>query len=380
MKKAGSSPGRFLIGALVLIFAVAFARPALLEGRDTGLYVLAAVVSGVILVFGSKPLSRILFQDHILLVISLAFCGMSILAAAQVDIGAARAQAFRCAGALVLMIAGSLFIRVIRPSGMLALVPGVPALVLLVIPFMTDTGSHMNSVSLVLLMLSFVIMLSSRKQLPAMLFALAGTALFLAREDLISAAVWSITFLLLFWSYSGHPVILIAGSGIVVLSGYFANLLNPGMFLPAGTASLFTEMNPGWVGLEMSDPFLAESVSSEASMFQWIVFRFGWIFAACVLLLYPVIMMRASALARASGNRLHGLAAMGAVLLTGLTAIAALLSDFGIWPIPGLSLPGITDSMPSLCTFSFLMGLCGGVSVRNRTDLEEDAHIAMLAE
>ncbi len=130
----------------------------------------------------------------------------------------------------------------------------------------------------------------------------------------------------------------------------------------------------------MNDPFLAAAASMEMSLFQRMAVRYGWIVAAGSLALYPVIILRGSALACASGSRLQGMAVMGSVLLTGLTALAALLSDFGIWTVSGISLPGLTQDSPSLCIFLFLMGICGGVSARNRADLEEDAHIAMLAD
>ena len=380
MRKSRSTPARFMIGALIVFFAAAFTRPAVLEEQDTRLYILAAAVSGSLLLGGSRFVSRLLSQDRVLLVVSLALCGLGVLSPVPADIEAAQAQAFRCAGALALMIAGSLFIRIVRPSGTLALLPAVPALFLLALPLVADPGFHLGFVSVVLLMLAFVILLLSRKQLLAMALALSGTVLLLAQRDPVCAALWSITFLLLFWAYSGHPFILLAGAGCVALAGYIMNLLDPGLFVKAENSSLFTSLSPGWVGLEMSDPFLAEVFSPDTSLFPWIAIRYGWIFAACVLLLYPVIILRGSALARASGNRLHGMIAMGAVLLTGLTAIAALLSDFGIWPVPGLSLPGLSCDMSSLCVFLFLMGLCGGVSLRNQSDLEEDAHIAMLAD
>ena len=380
MKKARSTPGRFMVGALIVFFAAAFIRPVILGEQDTRLYVLAAVVSGVLLLGGTKMISILLSQDRILLVISLSFCGLGILVTALSDIDSAQSQSFRCAGALAVMIAGSLFIRAVRPSGLLALFPAVPALVLLLLPLVTGAGFQVGFVSVVLLMPAFVILLSSRRQLPAMFLALTGTVLLLVQHDPANAVIWSLTFLLLFWAFSGHPVILMAGTCCVALAGYIANMLVPGLFSPTGTPSVLAEVNPGWVGLDMGDPFFPESISPDSSLFPWIALRYGWIFTACVLLFYPVMILRGSALARASGKRLHGLLAMGAILLTGLSAIAALLSDFGIWAVSGLSLPGLTADMPSLCAFLFLMGLCGGVSVRNRADLEEDAHIAMLAE
>ena len=376
-RKSGSSPGRFMIGALMLFFAAAFARPAALQEQDTGLYILGGAVAGAFLLGGSKLLTRVLCQDRILFVVSLSLCALDVLIQAQADFSAGLSRAFICTGSLLLMVAGSFFVRAVRPTLTFGLIAAVPTLVFLAFPLLTDTASlSLCLVSLALLMIAFVTLLTARYQLFAILFALAGTALLFAQHLPVPALIWSTAFLLLFWAYSGHLMLLLAGAGgvtalVFLFSGFPAS---------PDTPSLFASVNPGWVGLELTDPILETGISSEASVFTWVAFRYGWIVAACVLLLYPVIMLRGSALARSSRSRLHGMLSMGAVLLTGLTAVAALLSDFGILASSGLSLPGLAADTPSLCVFLFLMGMLGGVSVRNQADLEEDAHIAMLAE
>ena len=376
-RKLSSSPGRFMTGALILFFAAAFARPAALQEQDSGLYILGASVAGAFLLGGSKLLTRMLFQDRLLFVVSLTLCALDILIQAQADFSSGLSRAFICAGSLLLMVAGSLFSRVVRPTLTFGMIIALPALVLLIFPLMTDAGSlSLSQISLVLLMIAFVTLLTARYQLLAILFALSGSALLLLQQYQVPALIWSAAFLLLFWAYSGSLILLWAGAGSVAALVF----LFSGLPVPSDTPSLFTVINPGWVGLELSDPFLETAASSEASVFTWIALRYGWIFAACVLLLWPVIILRGSALARSSRSRLHGMLSMGAVLLIGLTAIAALLSDFGIWSASGLSFPGLTTDTPSLCVFLFLMGLLGGASVRNQADLEEDSHIAMLAE
>lgn len=375
-RKKGASPARFLIGGLLLFFAAAFARPALLQEQDTRFYVLAAVAAGIILLGSTAFFSRMLSQDRILLVLSFTFCLLTVLTEVQTDFDAGLSCALSFAVALLLMVAGSLFCRVIRPSLWFSLAASVPAVVLLVFPLLTNAGSlPLCFVAMALLMISFVTLLAARNELFAVILALAGTALFLLQGNPAPAVIWSITFLLLFWAYSGHPILLLcSAAGVAVLIILFS-----GLFSFSGTDGPFAAVNPGWVGLDMSDPFLA-SLRPDMSVFFRITVRYGWIFATCVLLFYPVIILRGSALARASLSRLHGLLSMGAVLLTGLTAVAALLSEFGIWPVPGLSFPGLTGNISFLCVDFFLMGLLGGVSVRNKADLEEDAHLAMLAD
>ena len=379
-RKSRSSPARFLIGALIVFFLAAFILPVLLFEQDPRLYVLGGVAAGAVLIGGTRLMNRLASQDRILFVLSVALCALSILVTALSDPGAGVTQAFRCAGALIFMVLGSLLIRVVRPSVVFAMFPAVPAVTLLVLPLlMEDPGFRPAFAAVTLLMVSFVVLLTARKQLFAMLLGLAGTLLLLAQKDAESAAVWSLTFLLLFWAYSGHPAVLLAGAGFVALSGYGAGLLFPGLFSPADTESVFSAVNPGLFGLDWSDPLQAAAAAPDASLFTGIAVRYGWILAACVLMFYPVIIMRGSALARASRSRLHGMLAMGAVLLTGLTAVAALFSDFGFRFSPVLPLPGLTCDPVSLCSFLFLTGLAGGVSVRSQADLDEEEHIGMLA-
>ena len=375
-RKKGASPARFLIGGLLLFFAAAFARPALLQEQDTRFYVLAAVAAGIILLGSTTFFSRMLSQDRILLVVSLSFCLLTVLTEIQTDFDAGLSCALSFAVALLLMVAGSLFCRVIRPSLWFSLAVSVPTVVLLIFPLLTNAGSlPLCFVAMALLMISFVTLLSARYELFAMLLALSGTALFLIQGNPAPALVWSITFLLLFLAYSGHPILLLcSAAGVGVLIFLFS-----GLFSFSETNGPFAAVNPGWVGLDMSDPFLA-SLRLDMSVFFRITVRYGWIFAACVLLFYPVIILRGSALARASRSRFQGMLAMGSILLTGFTAVAAILSEFGIWPIPGLSLPGLTGNISFLCVEFFLMGLLGGVSVCNKANLEEDAHLAMLAD
>ena len=71
---------------------------------------------------------------------------------------------------------------------------------------------------------------------------------------------------------------------------------------------------------------------------------------------------------------------MGACLLLGLYAIAAVLSFFGFLPFTVSEMPMLTTSPASLGAHLFLAGLLCGISGRNDSDLAEDAHLAMLAK
>ena len=70
---------------------------------------------------------------------------------------------------------------------------------------------------------------------------------------------------------------------------------------------------------------------------------------------------------------------MGSVLLLGLSAVSALLGDFGLSPVEALPLPLLSADFASLASSLFLTGLLCGVSARNKADLEDDARLSMLA-
>ena len=80
-----------------------------------------------------------------------------------------------------------------------------------------------------------------------------------------------------------------------------------------------------------------------------------------------------------SRSRFHAVVAMGCSLLAAFRAIAALLSVFGILPLPECPFPLLTSSLPDLCAGMVLPGLLCGISGRAAAELEDDARLAMLA-
>ena len=86
MKKiAKASPARFLVGAMMVFFALAFARPVVLQEADSRLYLLAAAVPGVLLLSGSRWISKLLGQDRVLFVIGVTLCALGVLVLAQAE-------------------------------------------------------------------------------------------------------------------------------------------------------------------------------------------------------------------------------------------------------------------------------------------------------
>ena len=380
MKKRPVSARRVCFWAVILFFLAGFLLPAVREG-DERLWALAVAVPAVILLCGTL-FARLLSMDRLLTVLSVSLCALGILLlAGQPDLAVTRA--LRSAGALFFLFLGMTVIHIYRPSAAAAVVPAFIGLALPILPLAgVDGGFRVELPACVFLMIAFSALLSMRRQLYALLLGLAGSALLLAQPAPAAAVVWSIVFLLLFWAYGGHPAYLLAGVSAVLLLGLGASALNPGLF----SVSAEAPVSPLQAAAPLSffGPEMPEDVSSlvdpnAVSLLPAVVARYGLVFAACVVLIYPVLLIRGGSLAILARGRFHGLTAMGAVLLLGLGAISALLGDFGLSPVEALPLPLLSSDFSSLSSSLFLAGLLCGVSARNKADLEEDARLSMLA-
>lgn len=380
MKKRTASARRVCQWTVFLFFLLAFLLPAVKEG-DERLWTLAVAVPAVILLCG-VVFSRLLSMDRFLTVVSVSLAALGILLMTGQPEQAV-SQALRSAGALFFLFLGVTVIHIYHPSVTAVLVPAVIALAMLAVPLANASISVPLAFPAVsLLMIAFVALLSMRRQLAALLLGLAGTVLLLAQSATAAAAVWSVTFLLLFWSSGGHPAYLLAGTSAVVLAGLGASALLPDLFsMPADApAPVLSSASP----LSLLGPETAEAVPADlplggTSLLPVAALRYGLVFSACIALLYPLLLIRGGSLAITSRSRFHGLAAMGSVLLLGLSAVSALLGDFGLSPVEALPLPLLSADFASLASSLFLVGLLCGVSARNKTDLEDDARLSMLA-
>ena len=380
MKKHPVSARRICFWAVILFFLAGFLLPAVREG-DERLWMLAFAVPAVILLCGTLFV-RLLSMDRLPTVLSVSLCALGILLlAGQPDLAATRA--LRSAGALFFLFLGMTVIHIYRPSAAAAVVPAFIGLALPILPLAgVDGGFRVELPACVFLMIAFSALLSMRRQLYALLLGLAGSALLLAQPAPAAAVVWSIVFLLLFWAYGGHPAYLLAGVSAVLLLGLGASALNPGLFsvsAEAPVSPLQAAAPLSFFGPEMPEAVPSLVDPDAVSLLPAVVARYGLVFAACMVLLYPVLLIRGGSLAILARSRFHGLSAMGAVLLLGLGAISALLGDFGLSPVEALPLPLLSSDFSSLSSSLFLAGLLCGVSARNKADLEEDARLSMLA-
>lgn len=375
MKKRSSS--RFRAGAMLLVFfAAAFLLPASRDG-NAKLYLLSAVVPGVMLLLLLLP-SRFFPLDRPSLCSALSLCGFSLLTTAAYSPDETLSQGFRCIAALFFLAAGVVLIRAFRPSVPSAALPAFCGLGLLSCSILFhDLPFSFTEGGMALVLFSAAAFLSLRLRLPALLAVLGALLLLLLQRDYGSAAVWGISCVLLFWVASDSPL----WSGILFCSvgsllGIFIGI-SPFSADPAGLSPLSRIAAMPLIppeSLPESSPLLPAE-----DLFFMFGERYGLIILFCAVLLVILFLIRGASLAQHARKAFHAALALGVVLLIGLRMLLFLSSSAGLSPFPPGSFPFLTSSLPDLFSHFFLAGLLSGISARNENDLEEDARLAMLA-
>jgi len=374
MRKHASFHGRLLITVL-LLFALAFLLPAVSAG-DARLYVLAAAVCGVLLLFPMIP-GRMFSLDSPSLLLALILCAFSVLVYAPGDPDAAAAQGLRCLMGLLMMLPGAVLLRVFRPSPVSALPVAAGGLALLALPLVLPSlGFSLTEAALALLLFSVSAFLSVRSRLPALVLSLAGLAILLLRQDLPSAAIWGITFLLVFWAVDRS--VLWSSLALIAHAGLLAAFLVFSPFSPESPAdsSLSRLAAMGFIGSQTPPE---KPPVPDRSLFLSLGDQYGLVLLLCLFLLLLALLLRSSSLAQSARKTFHAALALGVFLLLGLRTALYFLSLSGLLPLAPGNLPFLTDSLPDLAGQMFLLGFLSGVSARNQADLGEDSHLAMLA-
>ena len=368
------SSGRFrFAGAAALLSLLFFLVPALREGNAT-LYLLAAAVPCV-LVLGCTLLARFFSLDRMLIAVSLYLCACGVAVLAPDAPEEALAQGMRCCAGLLALVIGGMLIRSLTPSLLTASCAGFLGLLVLSAPlFSPQLDLPLSEAGLALVLLSVAALLS-RGTLPALLPAAAALALLLIRRQTALAVLWGLALLLLVYAADGRLIIVLPVFAAVLCSVGGVPGFSPGTLPAPDPSSLQALASAGLAGTETLPPELA---AGSASLFPPLTGRYGLIFAGFTGLLYLPLALRGTFIASAARTRFHALLSMGVSLMLGLKTLLALLPLFGVLPLEETALPLLTDSLPSLCAWMFLLGLQCGISGRNEADLAEDAHLAML--
>ena len=377
MSKKQSSPRfRFAFAAL-LLSALLFLLPAVRDG-DRRLYLLAALVPAFMLLY-CTVLARLFSLDRMILTVTLSLSASSIAALALSAPDAAVSQALRCIPGLAALLIGAVLIRSLSASLLTAVAGAFLGLLLLAGKLVSPSLSlPLAEAAVVFLLVSFAAFISRRESALALFPGFTGLVLLLTCGEITEAVLWGLVFLLLVFAADGRWIVILSAFCIVILLFFgYSRLFPLDPDRSADIVSLPSLVSAGWTGVDtLPEGFASDSVS----LFPRICLHFGLLFGGLTALLFLPFSLRGGYIAASSRTRFHAVIAMGAMLLLGLRTIAAVLSAFSLLPLPGISVPLLTTSLPALCAECFLVGMLCGVSARNEADLAEDAHLAMLAK
>ncbi len=375
MNQKAISPRRFYLFLVAMFLALAFFQLAIREGNDQ-LALLAGVVPAVVVLGNLIPV-RVFSLDRLLTSAALTLTAFGILAVAALRPDEAHSLALQSLASVAFLLPGVLLSRWLRPACSIAVIFGFLGLSMLSVPLVMPYLSFAcDMVSMLLLMVACTICMIRQKQVAAMLLSLSGAALMLLGQHPVSAIVWSLVFLSLMWACSARPAVMFLVLSSTGLLFYGAWLINPELLWPDQTFVPVFSTRPSLFGPEQAD---AVPAISPFSLFPALTGRYGLILSGCVVLLYPLMMLRSVSLARASRSRFHGLLAAGLAMQLSFFAIGALLYDMGIWPLQSLPMPFMSEDLPSMSACFLITGMLGGIFSGNLQDLEDDIRLSSLA-
>ena len=377
MTKQKSSARFRFTGFMLFLALFLFLVPATQVG-DYRLYMLAAGVPCVMFLC-CTVLARAFSMDRLVLALSLLFCALGIASLALTDPAAAMAQAFGCGIGIIVLIIGAVFVRSLSGSLLTAIVSAFLGLLLLGGKLIAPTFTlPVTQPALALLLVAFAVLLSREGPVSAAAVGILSAVLLLLRGEPADCLIWGITVLLLLFAVDGRPLVFLpALAAFVLLFWRMYSRSVPDAVLPEAVSADFLK-TVGVLGIDTLPEGMAFPETS--SLLPRLFCHYGPVFTGLAFLTYLPLILRGTTVASCARTRIHAILAMGACLLLGLYAIAAVLSFFGFLPFTVSEMPMLTTSPASLGAHLFLAGLLCGISGRNDSDLAEDAHLAMLAK
>ena len=145
--------------------------------------------------------------------------------------------------------------------------------------------------------------------------------------------------------------------------------------------ALFAFVNGGLFGVGLG---LGNAVSIPEShndfIFPVILNEFGALFGAGVLAIFLFIVLKAVMLARRSSDGFLSLLALGCGGLLALQTFVIIGGNLKLIPLTGVTLPFISYGGTSLVSSLCVIGMVQGVAAANQMRIQQDRHMAMMAE
>lgn len=409
-KKRHLSPGRALVGTVMLFYFLAFMLLGL-QKMEWQCFVLAAVVP-VLILFGSVGITKLYPADTLLLSLVNFLCALGVLVLYRLKPEYGMSQAVNYGVGVAAMIGCTLLIRYMPHFRLLNMPMMLAGLALLAAPLVmgvekNDARSWIaiggfsfqpSEVVKVLMLICLSTLLARRKVIPAMGFAAVCVLILAVQNDFGTALVYFGTAMVLGYAATGSLLLVGAGIGGAVAAVLAGSLIMPERFSramsrvdawldpwadPQGKGyqliqGLVAMVNGGpfGVGLGVGNGTVIPQHQND-SIFMVIVNEFGMIFGLMILAVYVLIILRGMMIARNSRTRFHALLASGCAAMLAVQTFVIIGGNIKLIPMTGLPLPFISLGGTAMVSCMCIIGIMQGVSARNAADLREDRELAL---
>lgn len=409
-KKRRLTPGRALVGTVMLFYFLAFMLLGL-QKMEWQCFVLAAVVP-VLILFGSVGISKLYPADTLLLSLVNFLCALGVLVLYRLKPEYGMSQAVNYGVGVAAMIGCTLLIRYMPHFRLVNLPMMLAGLALLAAPLVmgvekNDAKSWIaiggfnfqpSEVVKVLMLICLSTLLARRKVIPAMGFAAVCVLILAVQNDFGTALVYFGTALVLGYAATGSLLLVGAGIGGAVAAVLAGSLIMPERFSraisrvdawldpwadPQGKGyqliqGLVAMVNGGpfGVGLGVGNGTVIPQHQND-SIFMVIVNEFGMIFGLMILAVYVLIILRGMMIAKSSRTRFHALLASGCAAMLAVQTFVIIGGNIKLIPLTGLPLPFISLGGTAMVSSMCMIGMMQGVSARNAAGLREDRELAL---
>jgi len=398
---------------LVLFTGSAFALLGYRQGGAMDIEVMLTGAAAAAALMAQFLLVWMLFRhaELDLLIVSDALLVLGIVMLERLTPDMAMRQVQWLAGGSILLGAGIITGRYLRPKKIWIWLGMAASLALLLLPFLfgeeirgarnwvTIAGagfqpSEFVKVGLVLILAGFFSMSERfREYLPAVLFAGLCVVMVVFQKDLGAALIYFAIFLFMQYAATGDWIVsagALGTAGAGAVAGYFlfdhvrARVLawrNPfaiGVEYNSGyqiVQSLIAIASGGLFGsgLGMGSPAAVPAADTDF-IFSAICEEMGILMGVIIMVLFAVLVAKGIKIARRAPDAFSSLICAGAAIALGIQGFIILGGVTKLIPLTGVTLPFVSYGGSSMLASFFLLGLIEGVSMRNHRVgmMEED--------
>ena len=366
-----------------------------------------------------KGLSKFWKIDRVVLTLVLFLCSVSVVTLTAISRASVTplTQALYIAAGLVGLVAGILFIRLLRhwnrwkilfmvlSVGFIALPLaigetkfGAKNWITVVPDLVTIQPSEFVKISLMVVLAACLSERQSRAMMVlSILFGAALCGVLLLERDLGALLLYFLTTVILFFLATSNGWLSLAGLGAGAagaVGAYFlfdlvkervsiwrnpwADAADSGYQLIQSLIAIGSGGLLG-MGLGLGMPRMIPLYHSDF-VFAAICEQFGMVFALCLLAVYALIILRGISIAMSCRDGFHALLAFGIVTILGLQTLLLVGGNIRLIPLTGVTLPFIASGGSSMVSCLTGVGMLLGISSLNADRDEDDVRRASWQE